>query len=345
MRRVRLAVLIAAVMTAAVVTVALAFEREEPLGPPARAAATGEWRALAPAGLERTEVAAARIGRSIYVAGGFEKRSGLSTGALERYDIRTNRWQRLRSMPVGLNHPTAAAYRGKLYVHGGYTGRRDLSSATARLFAYSPRTNRWKRLPKSARPRAAHALAVLGGRLYAFGGKNDEGEMRSMEAYDFKRRRWRAAPPMKGPARDHMTGVAAGGFLYALAGRDLTGGPGNFATAERYDPRRRRWQRLASMRKARGGIASAKLSGGRVIVFGGEESAGTIREVEIYEPKQRRWRSLPDMRTPRHGLGGVSLNDRVYSIQGGPSPGFFFSNAIEFLDIDPRSQPSGRSRR
>lgn len=333
MRRARLAAALAVAMAAAVVTVAMAFEREEPLGPPARDAAAGEWRALAPAGLERTEVAAARIGRSIYVVGGFEKSSGLTTGALERYDIRTNRWTRLRPMPAGVNHPTAAAYRGKLYVHGGYTGRRDLSSATARLFAYNPRTNRWARLPKSRRPRAAHGLAVLGRRLYAFGGKNDSGEMRSMEAYDFKRRRWRPAPPMKGPPRDHMTGVASGGFIYALAGRDQTGGSGNYSTAERYDPKRRRWQRLPPMRRARGGIASAPLSGGRVIVFGGEESAGTIREVELYEPSRRRWRALPDMRTPRHGLGGASFRSRVYAIEGGPSPGFHFSNAIEFLDV------------
>lgn len=333
MRRARLAILLTVVMAAAVAAVALAFERDEPLGPPARDAATGEWRPLAAAGLARTEVAAARIGRSIYVVGGFERGSGLTTGALERYDMRANRWRRLRSMPVGLNHPTAAAYRGKLYVHGGYTGRRDLSSATARLFVYNPRSGRWARLPKSSRPRAAHALAVTGRKLYAFGGKNDRGEMRSMDVYDFKRRRWSAGAPMRGPARDHMAGVAAGGFVYALAGRDLTGGPGNYATAERYEPKRRRWQRLPPLRKARGGIAAARLSGGRVVVFGGEESAGTIRGVELYEPKRRRWRRLPDMRTPRHGLGGVSLNDRVYAIQGGPKPGFHFSNAIEFLDV------------
>lgn len=333
MRRVRLALLLAVVITAAAVAAALAFERDDPLGPPARDAATGKWRPLAPAGLERTEVAAARVGRSIYVVGGFEKDGGLTTGALERYDIGGNRWTRRRSMPVALNHPAAAAYRGKLYVHGGYRGRRDLSSPTARLFVYNPRTNRWARLPKSSRPRAAHALAVVGRRLYAFGGANDQGEMRSMEAYDFKRRRWTPSPPMKGPPRDHMTGVAAGGFLYALGGRDLTAGPGNFTTAERYDPERRRWQRLPPMRKARGGIASARLSGGRVVVFGGEESAGTIREVELYDPKRRRWRSLPDMRTPRHGLGGVSLDDRVYAIQGGPRPAFHFSGAIEFLDV------------
>ena len=196
-------------------------------------------------------MAAARIGRSIYVVGGFEKRSGLTTGALERYDIRTNRWTRLRSMPVGLNHPTAAAYRGKLYVHGGYTGRRDLIErhrAAVRLQPAHATAGRGCR-SRPARGRRT-ALAVLGGRLYAFGGRNDSGEMRSMEVYDFKRRRWSAGPPMKGPARDHMTGVAAGGFLYALAGRErrATTPPPSATT-----PSARRWQPLPSMRKARGG--------------------------------------------------------------------------------------------
>ena len=58
------------------------------------------WRALRPAPLERTEVAAARIGRSIYVIGGFEQRSaaGRPRGALRHP---RNSWKRVRSMPVG----------------------------------------------------------------------------------------------------------------------------------------------------------------------------------------------------------------------------------------------------
>ena len=41
---------------------------------------------------------------------------------------------------------------------------------------------------------------MLGGRLYAAGGVNDDRrDMRSMEVYDLKRRRWRAGPPLKGP--------------------------------------------------------------------------------------------------------------------------------------------------
>ena len=314
-----------ATLAAAAAVVALAA------GGDGDAARSDSWTALRPSGLERAEVAAARVGRFIYVVGGFDRGSGGdTTAAVERYDITRNRWRRVRSMPVGLNHPTAAARRGKLYVHGGYTARRDLSSATARLFAYDPRRDRWSRLPKSRVPRAAHALAVVGDRLYAAGGKNDTGSLRSLEVYDFVRRRWRRGPRLKGPARDHMTGVAAGGYFYALAGRD---GGRNFTVAERYSPRRRRWELLPSMRKARGGVASAPLGGGRVVVFGGEESQGTIREVELYEPRLRRWRRLPPMRTPRHGLGGVASGNRVFAIEGGPRPGFHFSNTLEYLDV------------
>ncbi len=318
---------------------ALAVSSGDPAGAgggpvPATGSVTGEWRALSPATLERTEVAAARIGRSIYVVGGFEKSTGETTGALERYDIRRDRWSRLSSMPIGLNHPAAAALDGRLYVHGGYRARRDLSSASDRLYVYSPDTDRWRRLPDARQERAAHAFGALDGRLYAVGGRSEDGELSSMEIYDPRRRRWRGGRSLKGPPRDHMTGVAAGGYLYALAGRDLAG-PGNYRTAERYDPRRRRWRLLPPMTKARGGIASAAVSGGRVVVFGGEESGGTIAEVEIYNPERNRWRSLPDMRTPRHGLGGVSLGNRVYALEGGPRPGFFFAHTLEFLDVRP----------
>jgi hypothetical protein len=120
-----------------------------------------------------------------------------------------------------------------------------------------------------------------------------------------------------------------------LAGRDA----GNFAAAERYDPRRRAWEELPAMRVPRGGIASVRLGDGRIVVFGGErlEPGGTtIAEVELFDPRRRRWSSLPDLRTPRHGLGGVARGRRIYAIEGGPIPGFNFSNAIEYLDVPRR---------
>jgi len=332
MRRGLAALCVAAAAGTGAVALAASGGGQRPASGPAAGSRTQSWGPLSEAPSARTEVASARIGRSIYLVGGFERSSGSTVGTLERYDIRRNHWRRLRSLPVGVNHPTATAYRGKLYVHGGYRARRSLGSATARLWVYDTRRNRWSRLPSSPSPRAAHALGVVGGRLYAAGGANERGSLRTMDVYSFRRKRWARGPSFPGPARDHTTGAATGGRFYVLAGRQ--GARGNFRVAESYDPRRRRWTRLPGLGRARGGIAAAVVRG-RIVVFGGEDftTGRTIERVEVYDPRRRRWRDLPDMRTPRHGLGGAALGRRVYAVSGGPRPGFHFSRSIEFLDL------------
>ena len=70
------------------------------------------------------------------------------------------------------------------------------------------------------------------------------------------------------------------------------------------------------------------------MVVGGEEQSGhDPRGRGATTPPARRWTRLPDLRTPRHGLGVVSHRGRVYAIEGGLEPGFFFSRAIEALDV------------
>jgi non-specific serine/threonine protein kinase len=118
--------------------------------------------------------------------------------------------------------------------------------------------------------------------------------------------------------------------VYALAGR--AAGEGNFATVERFDTATGTWERLPDMAKPRGGIAAAVVAGD-VIVFGGEEPGGIIRQAERFDTATRTWSPLPDMRTPRHGLGGVAHGRRVYSIEGGPQPGLYFSTDLEALDV------------
>jgi non-specific serine/threonine protein kinase len=248
---------------------------------------------------------------------------------VERYDIDDDSWRRVRSMPVALNHPAAAAYRGHLYVVGGYSAASGLAQESARLFRYRPDRDRWKELRPMPKARAALAAAVVGDRLYAVGGARGGRALRRVDIYDLTADRWRKGPAMP-TASEHLAATAAGGYVYALAGR--AAGQGNFASLERYNPRTDRWARLPDMAKPRGGIAAATV-GRRIVVFGGEESAGTIREVELYDPKARRWSPLPDMRTPRHGLGGVARGRRVFAVQGGPEPGLHFSSAIEALDV------------
>jgi hypothetical protein len=302
-----------------------AMPRATPGALAAHQARTNGWVRLRAATLARTEVAAGRVGRFVYVVGGFVP-GPATTAAVERYDIVGNHWSRIRSMPVALNHPAGISYRGALYVLGGYTAHGAVAGATNGFMRYDPSQDRWSRMPAAPTARAALALGVIGNRLYAAGGASGGRGLARLEIFDFGSRRWSRGPNME-VAREHVAGAVAGGAFYVLGGR-----PGNLTVVERYLPARHRWERVPDMREGRSGIAAVTVAG-RVVVFGGEEAAGTIRPVEEYDPGRRAWSSLPGMRTPRHGLGGVALGHRVFALEGGVRPGFSFSRTLETLDV------------
>jgi N-acetylneuraminic acid mutarotase len=273
--------------------------------------------------LERTEVAGAAVGRDIYVIGGFVP-PNRTTAAVER--LRNGRWARVRSLPVPLNHAAAVGYRGHIYVVGGYAGATGLTEATGTLYRYDPERNRWAQLPDMPTARAALAVGVVGGRLYAVGGSNGQTQTAVLEIYDIAKRHWSRGPSFSVP-REHLGGATARGRFYAVAGRN---GNGNLAIVEGYDPRTRKWTRLPDIPKERGGNGAAKLGDG-IVGIGGEEGGGTIGEVDRYDFSTRKWERLDPMPTPRHGLAVVPAGGRVFVVSGGPQPGFAFSNAVEIL--------------
>lgn len=308
----------------ALAAVALAACGDDP-----KPAQGGRWATLEPSPLARTEVAAARVGRHVYVAGGFLAPGGGTTDAVARYDVVRHRWRRVAPLPRPLNHAAAASDGRFLYVVGGYAGDRSLTEEVRTLYRYDPRRDRWTRLRDAPTARGALAAGVVGRRLIVVGGAIRGRALQRAEAYDLRTRRWRRLPPMR-TAREHLGVAVARGRLWAVAGR--TNEDGNFTTVESYDPRRRRWRAEPSLAKARGGNAAAAV-GRSVVAVGGEESAGTIAEVEVLRPGARRWRPLPDLRTPRHGLGAVGYRGRVLVVEGGPEPGFSYADVLEALRV------------
>src|SRR5918997_1771788 len=95
-----------------------------------------QWRSLTPAQLQRTEVAAAKVGRHIYVMGGFERSSGQTTAATERYDTERNRWTRLPSMPTARGAMVAGVVGHRLCVAGGAGTHRQGALATLEIYDF-----------------------------------------------------------------------------------------------------------------------------------------------------------------------------------------------------------------
>jgi hypothetical protein len=285
------------------------------------------WQSHAPVPLPRTEVTAAAVRGEIVVVGGFVADGGNSARA-DAYSPRTNRWRRLPDLPVTVDHAAGASWKGRMLVAGGYGANR---APLRDVFLLE--NGRWRRLPPMPEARGAAAGAVVGDAFYVVGGVAETPLGRDLArrafALDLRTRRWRTIP---GPSpREHLAAAAAGGRVYALAGR-LAGVDTNRGELEVYEAQARRWRRLPPIPDPRGGTGAAALDG-KIVSVGGEAPTGTQRLVFAYTPSTRRWTRLPSLPTPRHGLGVVALNDRVYTLAGGPRPGLFVSDANESLKL------------
>jgi N-acetylneuraminic acid mutarotase len=294
------------------------------------ATAEGAWQRLPSAPDQRSEVAAARAGTRIVVAGGLTA-DGRPSARVDAYDIRRRAWKRLRDLPQPVDHAMAASRGDVVYVIGGYRGSGPDRRASAD--AYALEDGRWRALARMPGPRAAGGAAIVRNTLYAVAGVAGPGGGQLLErsfALDLRTGRWRS---IAGPTpREHLGVAALGGLVYALGGR-TAGLTTNLSTAEVYDPRLRRWSRLPEMPSARGGTAAGS-AGGVVVSVGGEgENGRTFRQAEAFDPATRRWRSLAANPLPRHGLGVVGAGRRIYAVMGGPVPGLSVSGTLLSLRV------------
>jgi N-acetylneuraminic acid mutarotase len=282
------------------------------------------WQEAAPLPDPRGEVAAAVVAGEIAVVGGFA-RGGTNSARVDAYSPSRDTWRRLPDLPRPVDHAMAAATNGRLYVVGGY-GRFRAKLRSAWVLA---RRGRWRALPAMPAPRAAGGATVVRGRLYVVGGVGPRGLARQALVFDLRRRRWSTLP---GPTpREHLAVTAAGGRVYALAGRKA-GFDTNTTILESLAPPARRWRGLPPVPAGRGGTGAAVV-GTTLVSIGGEAPEGTIAKVFGFDLRRRAWRRLPDLPTPRHGLAVAAARGRVYAIAGGTTPGLATSGTNEFLPL------------
>jgi non-specific serine/threonine protein kinase len=106
----------------------------------------------------------------------------------------------------------------------------------------------------------------------------------------------------------------------------------NLAAFECYDPATDAWRSMPDAPTARGGLGAAMV-GGRMFVAGGEQPAGTFKEIDVFDPQIGKWSRGPDLPTPRHGLGVLAVGNTLYVMSGAPTPGASQTAVCEALDV------------
>ena len=270
---------------------------------PPVAAQPRSWREGMRMPTARTELAAARLGDRIYVAGGFGGEADFDS-YLPDDDV----WEVHADMPVPLDHPTLAELGGKIYVTGG---------RQARMFAYDPATDGWT--PKASLPQARYAAAgvTLGEHIYVIGGSGTDAT--DIVRYDAETDSWSTHGRLA-MVRDHVAAVAHGDRIYIMAGRSLGG---IYTDVAIYDPASGTVTAGPAMQESRSGFAAASV--GRWICVAGGELLGfprvTRQSAECLDTEEGAWSFVDMLPRPLHGVGGASYKARMYVFGGAENAG------------------------
>lgn len=189
--------------------------------------ATDTWVSLPDMPTARAGLGAAVVGRAIYVIGGRDSPGGPCSQApggelatVERFDIPTQTWSTVASLPSARSDLAAVAHGGRIYVFGGCVREADFSiTFLDDVDVYNPRTDTWSTAPAdmpTARA-AMYGAGRKGGRIYVIGGWAGGGPLDTNEFYKVSADAWGSAAPML-TARAEMGVASRGGRIYTVGG-------------------------------------------------------------------------------------------------------------------------------
>lgn len=238
-------------------------------------AATGKWQVLPRLQLGRSAHRATLLqdGRVLLTGGESDKGREAST---ELWEPENGTTRLAASMGQARSRHTATLLPdGRVLVIGGETGKARLASTEI----YDPRRSLWQPGPPLLRPRASHSTLVLGdGSVLVIGGDKpeptaqDPAPMSTAELLLPGAQRWAAAGTLASKREGHSALLLPDGQVV------VAGGAGDMSSrVEVWEPRGRRFRRVAHALFASSGHAAVLLADGRAILFGGEGAGARVQ--------------------------------------------------------------------
>jgi N-acetylneuraminic acid mutarotase/glucose/arabinose dehydrogenase len=225
-------------------------------------------------GPAREDIAVAAHDGQLYAFGGADSSAFLaSSSTAARYDPVSDTWSdtAVADMVSPVTGAAAISWNGKLYVLGGLD---SAGNSTTAVRIYDPATNSWSNGPQLPQARDNAGVAVFGGHLYVFGGRNRQSGSGPTTATVWRLTSpagaWESRASMPAPRRAFVTGAAVGKV-------QLFGGESDSSAAltavHEYDPGADAWTTLSAMPTGRHGPAGDTIAGISYVV-GGATTAG-----------------------------------------------------------------------
>jgi len=165
--------------------------------------------------------------------------------------------------------------------------------------------------------RAILSTGVIDGKIYVFGGIDQERTLTTVEEYDPATGEWTKKADMPN-IRYSLSVSEVNGKIYVIGGFRSNDGV-NFSMVEEYNPRTNKWTRKANMPTPRSALSTSVVNG-KIYAIGGDSGdylpAPTLSAVEEYDPETDTWTRKADMPTPRGSLCTAVVNGKIYAIGG-----------------------------
>ena len=176
----------------------------------------------------------------------------------------------------------------------------------------------WQNIENMPTPREGLAVAELDGKIYAIGGKNQDGytALDVVEIYDPNRQEWSVGPPMIYP-RVFCAAAAYGGKIFVFGGRNSNN---LVQSIEMYDPAAGFWVTVGNMMPRREGL-TATTRGDSIFVIAGKMMMNYSNHTSIFDPVNMTWQNnMGSCPFGRAGHGAALSDGNIY-ILGGVSYG------------------------
>jgi N-acetylneuraminic acid mutarotase len=257
----------------------------------------------------------------IYIFGGHTRIGNRfrPTAEFEEYDPQTNTVKQLPNLPSARSLFGSVVIGNEIYVIGG-TGDKP-GSASSQVDAYDTAKGTWSNKAFLNVPRAGLRAAVLGGKIYTFGGYKDKGCV--VEVYDIKTNTWSrlddAAHSILNPSI-----AVHDGRIYIVGGGTPDGAKAK-GVIQVMNGSTGKMNCLGDLPIPKGDH-TVGFHQDRMYVMGGWNDM-VLKSIEVYDLKTKVWSTRPDLPHPLHYHGMVLVKDRFY-IVGGALSGDLASESV-----------------